>query len=111
MYRNPYSNSYLAHYGVKGMKWGVRHDYEPIGRKKRVKNQTEDDSSQKDATESDKKKWSTKKKVLVAGAAIVAAYATYKFVDSGSAVRLMAKGKSFISGKNVIEFKQNRKTI
>ena len=21
---NPYSRSYLAHYGVKGMKWGVR---------------------------------------------------------------------------------------
>ena len=24
MYHNSYSNIYLAHYGVKGMKWGVR---------------------------------------------------------------------------------------
>ena len=25
-------NDYLMHYGVKGMKWGVRHDYVPTGR-------------------------------------------------------------------------------
>ena len=24
MYHNQYSNIYLAHYGIKGMKWGVR---------------------------------------------------------------------------------------
>ena len=23
----------LCHYGVKGMKWGVRKEYEPVGRK------------------------------------------------------------------------------
>ena len=27
---NPYSQSYLAHYGVKGMKWGVRKKREPV---------------------------------------------------------------------------------
>lgn len=27
---NPYSQSYLVHYGVKGMKWGVRKKREPV---------------------------------------------------------------------------------
>lgn len=45
--------TYLAHYGVKGMRWGVRNDDEPSGNKKA------------------KNKWSTKKKVAV-GAAVVA---------------------------------------
>lgn len=29
-----YYEPYLMHYGVKGMKWGVRHDYEPVGRER-----------------------------------------------------------------------------
>lgn len=29
------NNDYLAHYGVKGMKWGVRHDPERVGRIKK----------------------------------------------------------------------------
>lgn len=30
-------NQYLMHYGVKGMKWGVRHDYVPTGRERRFR--------------------------------------------------------------------------
>lgn len=29
---------YLEHHGVKGMKWGVRHDYIPFGRNRKIKN-------------------------------------------------------------------------
>lgn len=32
MNQNLISNDYLIHYGVKGMKWGVRHDPEIVGR-------------------------------------------------------------------------------
>lgn len=30
----------LSHYGVKGMKWGVRHEREKVGRKSRTRNET-----------------------------------------------------------------------
>ena len=35
MYNNYISQDYLMHYGVKGMKWGVRHDPQPTGRMRR----------------------------------------------------------------------------
>lgn len=28
------NGSTITHYGVKGMKWGVRKEYEPVGRKR-----------------------------------------------------------------------------
>lgn len=34
MYNNLISQDYLMHYGVKGMKWGVRHDPERVGRRR-----------------------------------------------------------------------------
>lgn len=60
----------LVHYGVKGMKWGVR--------RVRAKSSAKDEAEQ---TESNKKTWSTAKKVAI-GAAVTAgilasAYGTY----------------------------------
>lgn len=39
-----YENNYLMHYGVKGMKWGVRHDYVPTGRYRHIKRPYPDES-------------------------------------------------------------------
>lgn len=93
----------LYHHGVKGMKWGVRHDYVPKGRTHasvRRKEQKEvndnDDVGQKS---SKRKKWSTKKKIAVAAVALVAAYGAYKLADSGELTRLTQKGKAFILGQ------------
>ena len=36
MYNNYISQDYLIHYGVKGMKWGVRHDPERVGSGRRA---------------------------------------------------------------------------
>ena len=30
-----YYSPYICHHGVKGQKWGVRHEYKPIGRRKK----------------------------------------------------------------------------
>ena len=38
-------NRYLMHYGVKGMKWGVRHDYVPTGGKRRFRTDISGSSS------------------------------------------------------------------
>ncbi len=38
-YRIAEPNSYLMHYGVKGMKWGVRKGYVPKGRRRSVKSE------------------------------------------------------------------------
>lgn len=98
------SNLELCHYGVKGMKWGVRHDYEPVGRRRSGKN-TETHSNAKKSSRStnvttsksssDKNRFhlsEKQKKVLKVGAAIVgtalAAYGGYKlgrFIASGKA--------------------------
>lgn len=44
---NPYSDSYLAHYGIKGMKWGVRRyqnkdgSYTAAGKRRRYNNSSD----------------------------------------------------------------------
>lgn len=94
----------LYHHGVKGMKWGVRHDYVPKGRthasarrKEQKKEVNGDDNAGQKVKQ--KKKWSTKKKIAVAAVALVAAYGAYKLADSGELTRLTQKGKAFILGK------------
>ena len=61
MYNNLISQDYLMHYGVKGMKWGVRHDPERTGR----------NSSNQSNKSKKSKKMSPRTKVLL-GAAVVA---------------------------------------
>ena len=129
---------YLSHYGVKGMKWGVRHDRDSSGASDRsaAKAQRREAKAQKfdrdaelyrkaadrttdQAMRNDllrrserarknaeavrnEKLTSGQKKALVA-AALVAAYATYKVVDSGEARRVIAMGKNFVDGKKLDE--------
>ena len=68
-----WNSPYLIHYGVKGMKWGVRHDRERSG------------DRQKSFSNTPKRKMSTAKKVaigvMVAAGAIAAAYAVKAIGD------------------------------
>lgn len=146
----------LMHYGVKGMKWGVRRfqnedgSLTSAGKKRQVKRdqraakyydranerqreidnlndslKSTDEKFQKRKLEKDIKKLEKKReqdlqdarakeegkltkreKQIAVGAAVVAAYATYKFVDSGEMNRLVTKGKNAL-GKSNPGFKKN----
>lgn len=106
----PYEKSlspqeYLMHYGVKGMKWGIRRYQNEDGTltkagKERY-NSSKDNSAKEEAPQ--KKELSDKqKKVLKVGAAAVGAfllaYGTYKLADSGELHRLVEKGKALVHG-------------
>lgn len=47
---------HLAHYGVKGMKWGVRHDRQRVGRKAREQAKRSPERRQVDSIRKTKKK-------------------------------------------------------
>lgn len=81
-----YETDYLAHHGVKGMKWGVR--------KQRVLKGKKRGQTASSIKASSKKKWSTKKKVAVGGAiaagtalAAIGGYAIYKNTKRAKAAK------------------------
>lgn len=96
---NRYYPNELYHFGVKGMKWGVRKKYIPHPRKKTSK---QDESSEKKRGLSDKQK-----KYIKIGAAVavtaLAAYGGYKLYQNKDYLMMKAK----IGKKNVDYIKNN----
>ena len=104
----------LSHYGIKGQKWGEKNgppypldasDHSSTEKKAGTKGWTKEAKQESVAKENNssesatakknesanaktKKGLSTKQKVLIGAAALVAAYAAYQFVDSGGAARV-----------------------
>lgn len=87
----------LYHHGVKGMKWGVRHDYVPKGVSvRRVgTNGSKDDSEHKGIRLTDKQKKYIKIGAAVAATALVA-YGGYKLSKSGALDKYVQRGKSLL---------------
>ena len=125
--------SELYHFGVKGMKWGVitkkdSTSRRPSREKKNLKTSTfekrelkavkfEKLASEsknpkrkamylKEAERARAGKLSRRQRQVLVGASVVAAYATYKLVDSGEAQRLIENGKAAMGGKK-FEWKRN----
>lgn len=80
---------FIAHYGVKGMKWGVRHEYEKVGRK---------ESHETDSGTSGKLKLTDKQKRAIkigatAAAATLAVCGTYYLYKTGKLDKLIDIGR------------------
>lgn len=88
----------LYHYGVKGMKWGVRKKYKSKGRK-RSKSQDKPSSDKKKKFEfTDKQKKYIKIGAAVAATALVA-YGGYRLAKSGKLDGMISSGKKYLDGK------------
>lgn len=101
----------LYHHGVKGMKWGVRHDYVPKGRKRSKKqdDKSDDDAKSKGIHLTDKQKKYIKIGAAVAATALVA-YGGYKLSKSGALDKYIERGKNLFDGvDNVSGFKKLKK--
>lgn len=94
-YRIHYSNE-LYHYGVKGMKWGVRKEYVPKGRKKASGSQNNEK----------KRKGLTRNQKIALGVAAVAVtgvvlYKTGQFDKIAQLGKNAVNGSDLLSAKNV----------
>lgn len=101
------SEDYLIHHGVKGMKWGVRHDPERIGR---IRGYSRGSPyrrySSSGVSQSRKRKAKTVAKIggIAAGAVLTAAAGTY-IVKSGKVSSVAKIGKSAMSSKSASKVK------
>lgn len=123
---------YLEHYGVKGMKWGVRKDDRQARRDRRaqkfldkadvyreqLKTQPTNrkllkkyETAIKDAERKKQGKLSSRERKIVIGAAfiatLIAAKALHTKFDSGEARVLIEDGKAFLTKKPTSGFKEN----
>ena len=101
----------LTHFGVKGMRWGHRKK-EEVANKKLAKSEKKARMFEakaetaetykrrqmylREAQRAREGKLSRRQRQIIVGAAFVAAYATYKFVDSGEARQRTEQGKAFV---------------
>lgn len=106
----------LMHYGVKGMRWGIvkKEDSASTSRstakeEKREqkallfeeKARTADTERRRqiylrEAQRARDGKLSRRQRQLIVGGAVVAAYATYKFIDAGASKQRLEQGKAFV---------------
>lgn len=90
------SDDYLAHHGIKGMKWGVRHDPERVGRN--GTSRTPEGQSKHKRGLSSKAKRRLKVGAAIVGTALVA-YGAYKLGKSGQLDNLISLGKNKLKGR------------
>lgn len=111
MYYNLISDDYLMHHGVKGMKWGVRHDPEPIGKRSHT------NAYRQYRGPNDKKKSFNAKRSLQIGASIaagmLAAGAAAYLVKSGRVMALAKLGRkaTLRAGGNARGLRLDKRTL
>ena len=91
-------NDYLMHYGVKGMKWGMRHEPERVGGVSRYRTDVGKSSSDSHRGLSDRQKTALKVAAgaaLVVGGTVLAHKMNKRFVANGDrAIKRLAKKQS-----------------